>query len=909
MSQYLGNTKAIQTIRLLILIVLFLIEQSVSSQVAKAQSDRRPNIIFVLADDLGWANVGCYGNKFNETPHIDHLAKRGIRFTQAYASAPVCSPYRASLMTGQYTARHGVLDYMRPDSSNPLTTSHLTLPEMLQQQGYTTGIIGKWHLTGHKFHGAEREIKAVEHGFDEEIAATVKGVGNGANFWPYVFRDQPISWIDLPKHRLGENEYLVDRMNLEAVEFIERHQDKPFFLYLSHFAVHTILNGRPDIVQKYIDKHLPGESTRDKCYLCKDQDLEGDSLHHWAGDHNPHLAAMLHSIDEGVGMIVDKLEELKLSDNTIIVFSSDNGGESNVTSNAPLRGGKSELYEGGIRVPLIVSMPNSEHTNIVCTQPTMNVDFYPTFLELGGIKPDEKQQLDGQSIVSLLNNSESDESPRNMFWHYPLEKPHFLGGLSSGAIRSGDMKLIEFFDTGDVELYDLKNDLGENINLALQAPKQVQALQDELHRWQQDMGIQRKLEPWMCQPVRVWFQDSFNENQASDLWFFQKEWTVEDGSLLRNGVPGENKRIFIKKPTFTDTLISVDFKLQGTEELRIMTGSHGPYNAVITIQPDRFRVNTASDKNQHYYPTIHGECPFKFKSDQWYTMQVEILGDQIVARVDDDHFVFGTHPILDQERTYFAFQVQGPSASFDNILIQDVDQQPRSDWETRRKQLQHIQAKRPWLPRSYQEEQKDLQTILRDQLYREETRFRELILQIDQCKKEEHDQYPDVFRTMKEHLQEIQDQRKQLHENNESFKLLSDRINKSRRAETDFLHGLNPDLDDSAPQQYKFELEKSRRQHVNNPQFIAVLNKTKSLEDSITKMYPHLFVTNEEIRDKGRAARSKHNNEHEFKALLNKTSVAIKAEREYLYTIEPRLKELEELIQQQKKKAASSSAN
>lgn len=909
MRQCLGNTRATQKIRLPLLIVLAFIAQIISLQVASAQSNKQPNIIFILADDLGWADVGCYGNTFNETPHIDQLAKRGIRFTQAYASAPVCSPYRASLMTGQYTARHGVLDYMRPASSNPLTTSHLTLPEMLQQQGYTTGIIGKWHLTGHKFHGAEREINAVEHGFDEEIAATVKGVGNGANFWPYVFRDQPISWIDLPKHRLGEDEYLVDRMNLEAVDFIERHQDKPFFLYLSHFAVHTILNGRPDIVQKYIDKHTPGDSTRNKCYLCKDQGLDGDPHHHWAGDHNPHLAAMLHSIDTGVGMIVDKLEELNLSENTIIVFSSDNGGESNVTSNAPLRGGKSELYEGGIRVPLIVSMPNSEHTNVVCTQPTMNVDFYPTFLEIADIKQDEKQQLDGKSIVSLLNNPGNELSPRNMFWHYPLEKPHFLGGLSSGAIRSGDMKLIEFFDTGDVELYDLKHDIGEENNLALQAPQQALALKQVLHAWQQEMGIHRKLDPWMCQPVRVWFQDSFNENQASDLWFFQKEWTVQDGALLRNDVPGENKRIFIKKPTYSDTLISVDFKLQGTEELRIMTGSHGKYNAVITIQPDRFRVNTASDKNQHYYPTIHGECPFAFKQDHWYTMQVEILGDQIVARIDDTHFVIGKHPILDQERTYFAFQVQGPSASFDNILIQDVDKQPRSDWKYRRQELEQKQANRPWLPRINVEEQRDLQTILRDRLYREDAQYRELVHQIDQCKKEEHDRYPDVFRSVKEHHTEMQEQRKLLLLNDETFKQLNDSINKSRRAETTLLHGLNPELEEIAPHLYKFALEKSRQQHLINPLFMAALNKTKTLEDSMLKQYPHLFITNEEIQDKSRVARSKRNSDPEFKALLKKTSVAVRAEREYLYTIEPRLKELEELIQQQKKKAASQPAN
>jgi hypothetical protein len=240
-------------------------------QALEANEPNRPNIIFVLADDLGWSELGCYGNGFNETPHLDRMAKDGMRFTQAYAAAPVCSPYRAALLTGQSPARVGIVDYLRPNSANALSTDHVTLPEMLQRHGYRTGMIGKWHLTGYEYHGAEHEVKPRDHGFDWDFAREVKGVGNGANFWPYVFRDQTIRWVDISENRLGKQEFLVDRMNREAVDFVERNKDRPFFLYLSHYAPHSILNGKLELVAKYRKKHPPGKSTRENCYLCKDR--------------------------------------------------------------------------------------------------------------------------------------------------------------------------------------------------------------------------------------------------------------------------------------------------------------------------------------------------------------------------------------------------------------------------------------------------------------------------------------------------------------------------------------------------------------------------------------------------------------------------------------------------------------
>lgn len=452
----------------------------------------RPNIIFILADDLGWSELGCYGNHFNETPHIDRLAKRGIRYTNAYSSAPVCSPYRAALLTGQYPARIGILDYLRPDSENGLSTNLITFPKKLRDSGYITGMIGKWHLSGYSYHGAKKIVRPKAHGFTWNIGSEIKSVGNGANFWPYMFRSQPIRWLDLQKRKLGQKEYLTDRLNLEAVEFIEKNKESPFFLFLSHYAPHTILNGKPSIVAKYRAKHRPGKSTRNRCYLCQDATLSGDPQNHWAGNHNPHLAAMIESIDDGVGLILNKLKSLKLDQNTILIFTSDNGGETKVTSNAPLRGGKSQLYEGGIRVPLIVSWPDTIPSAGVSLQPTSNVDIYPTLLKAAKIPANKHHTIDGISLLNTWKQSKSLSKRRALFWHYPLEKPHFLGGISSGAIRHGDWKLIERFNDNSIELYNLTKDPSETVNLAEKNPVLKKVMLNQLIEWRKSFGATKK---------------------------------------------------------------------------------------------------------------------------------------------------------------------------------------------------------------------------------------------------------------------------------------------------------------------------------------------------------------------------------------------------------------------------------
>lgn len=420
-----------------------------------AENAPGPNLIFILADDLGWAELGCYGNGFNETANLDALARRGMRFTNAYAAAPVCSPYRASLIAGQYPARVGITDYLRPNDAKHLLPKHVTLAEMLVRAGYATGMIGKWHLTGYAHHGAQ-EVPPTAHGFDEVICSERRGIGGGSYFHPYHFNPEI-------KRRLPD-EFLVDRVNLEAVEFIQRHRDRPFFLYVSHYAVHTALLGKPDRVAKYEKKPHTGRGRR-------------------APANNPHLAAQLESIDEGVGMIVAKLAELGLTERTMVIFTSDNGGEGRVTSNAPLRGAKSQLYEGGIREPLVVCCPGLVTPGTVCHTPVCSIDFYPTFLEIVGLKPDPRQELDGVSMLPLLKNPHAPLGRDTLYWHYPLAKPHFLGGRSSGAIRQGNWKLIELFDTGTLELYNLAEDPGEQKDLSDSRPDKAKELQEKLEAW------------------------------------------------------------------------------------------------------------------------------------------------------------------------------------------------------------------------------------------------------------------------------------------------------------------------------------------------------------------------------------------------------------------------------------------
>ncbi len=434
-----------------------------------------PNIVFILADDLGWADLGCQGSTFHQTPHIDALARQGMRFTDAYAAASICSPARASILTGKYPARLHLTDWLpgrkdmpsqkllRPVIEQQLPLQERTLAEWLKPAGFVTGILGKWHLGANGF-GPEQQ------GFDFCIGGSQGGTPP-TFFYPYRTAQTPNFQVKGLEHG-AEGEYLTDRLTAEAEKFIDANKEKPFFLYFPHFAVHIPLSAKPALVEKYKTVAPSAQS-------------------------NAIYAAVLESLDESVGRLMRKLEDANLADNTIFVFTSDNGGLSvkegpntPATSNLPLRAGKGHLYEGGIRVPLIIRWPGVVHAGSVCSTPVSTIDFLPTFLEALGVKPSTNDVVDGVSLVPLLKESGT-LARTNLFWHYP----HYSnqGGKPSGAIRSGDFKLIEFYEDGAQELYNLKEDLSETNNLAGAQPKLASQLQARLDAWRRSTKAQMPL--------------------------------------------------------------------------------------------------------------------------------------------------------------------------------------------------------------------------------------------------------------------------------------------------------------------------------------------------------------------------------------------------------------------------------
>jgi arylsulfatase A-like enzyme len=443
-------------------------------------STEKPNIVFILADDLGWADLGCYGSTFYETPNLDRLAKEGMRFTDAYAAAPVCSPTRASILTGKYPARLGITDWLpgrkdqpsqklkRPRLTTCLSLEETTLAEALKAGGYNTAFFGKWHLGDSPSHWPEHQ------GFELNLGGCEKGTPP-SYFSPYKLPNLP----DGP-----DGEYLTDRLTSEAIGFIGQHRDKPFLVYLSHYAVHTPLQAKATLLEKYNAKaaKLPaGESPE---FL----DDNGRAVRQV--QNRPDYAAMVENLDQNVGRILDKLAELKLNDNTIVIFTSDNGGlstaEGSPTSNLPLRAGKGWAYEGGVREPLLVKWPGVTKPDSICNKPVSSPDFFPTILTMAGLQPIPQQHLDGTSLVPELQGTNSHERP--LFWHYP----HYSnqGGSPYGAVRLGDFKLIEWYEDMRVELYDLRSDIAEKNNLATDKPETAAALTARLHSWRAEVKAQ-----------------------------------------------------------------------------------------------------------------------------------------------------------------------------------------------------------------------------------------------------------------------------------------------------------------------------------------------------------------------------------------------------------------------------------
>ena len=447
---------------------------------------QKPNFVFFLVDDLGWADVGCNGSTFHRTPHIDALARSGVRFTDGYAAASVCSPTRASIMTGRHPVRVNITDWI-PGSSQTGRFQHVadrdnldldetTIAELLKGHGYKTFFAGKWHL-GNEGHYPENQ------GFDINIGGHERGSPPGGYYAP---------WKNPRLEAKFKGEYLTERLTAETTAFIEGQskQQEPFFAYLAYYNVHTPIQAYQKRIAEY-------EAKAARTFSGPTPTIElRDGLSRARQD-NPELASMVAAVDDSVGEITRKLEELGLDENTVVIFFSDNGGlctrplgnkgknRYGPGCNLPLRSGKGWLYEGGIREATIIRAPGVSRAGGVCSSPVVSTDFFPTILDLAGIAPRPELHRDGVSLVNLLR-APAQRVERTLYWHYPHY--HGSGWSPGGAIRQGDWKLIEFWEHGDAQLYNLASDPGELNDLSEQHPARKSELAAALAQWRHEIG-------------------------------------------------------------------------------------------------------------------------------------------------------------------------------------------------------------------------------------------------------------------------------------------------------------------------------------------------------------------------------------------------------------------------------------
>ena len=459
--------------------------------------NQQPNIVFILIDDMGWRDLGCYGSTFYETPNLDRLAAQGMRFTDAYAACPVCSPTRASIMSGKYPATVGITDWI--DWGNwlhpcrgklvdvpylkqlPLTET--SLASALREGGYQTWHVGKWHLGGEGY-------GPLEHGFEENVGGCKWGSPANGYFSPWKIPTLPEG---------EEGEYLTDRLTDEAVRLIGASDGRPFFLNLWHYAVHIPIQSPPALVEKYVAKEKSlGLDTMP--VIEEGEHFPVEHLKHLRVQRrviqsDPSYAAMIENLDTNIGRVLQAIADAGQADNTLVIFTSDNGGMSTAdgspTSNRPLADGKGWMYEGGTREPLLITWPGVVAPGSFCTTPITSTDFYPTLLQAACLPLRPAQHVDGVSFLPLLQGDTS-FSRGPIFWHYP----HYgnQGGTPGSSVRQGDYKLIEFFEDGRLELYHLKDDIGETHNLVAELPEITRQLHAQLRAWRE--SIEAKI-PWV----------------------------------------------------------------------------------------------------------------------------------------------------------------------------------------------------------------------------------------------------------------------------------------------------------------------------------------------------------------------------------------------------------------------------
>lgn len=471
---------------------------SCTTGAAETKKEDKPNIVVILVDDLGWKDIGVYGSPFHETPNIDKLSREGMMFTDAYAASAICSPSRASILTGKYPARLQLTDWIPgrqhkrgpddwntltpPDFEQQLALEEVTLAEALKEADYSTGFFGKWHLGEEKFYPEHQGFDVNKGGWAAGNPRSAIYEGGGGYFSPY----------GNPKLENGpDGEYLTDRLTSESINFMKENKDKPFLVYLSYYSVHTPMEAKEDYIEKYEQKAKnipPVNATGPRSILVTEEARARSRL---IQDH-PIYAGMVQSLDEGVGRVLESLQELGLDENTIVIFTSDHGGLSTgrnaVTSSFPLKGGKGWLHEGGSRVPLIIKWPGETKPRSVSETPVILTDIYPTLLELTGqpLKPEQHQ--DGLSLVPLLKG-ESELERDTFYWHYPHYSNHH-SLPPGGAIRKGNYKLIEYYDDFEIELYNLSVDIGETENLAEKEPEKGKELQQILRDWRESVNAQ-----------------------------------------------------------------------------------------------------------------------------------------------------------------------------------------------------------------------------------------------------------------------------------------------------------------------------------------------------------------------------------------------------------------------------------
>lgn len=450
---------------------------------------KRPNIVFILMDDLGWRDLSCYGSSFYETPNLDRLARQGMRFTDAYAACPVCSPTRASILSGKYPANVGVTDWIDHGSFHPLRGRLIDAPYVkelpltekclasaLRDGGYATWHVGKWHL-------GLRETYPDRHGFDVNVGGCSIGSPKNGYFAPWKIENLPEG---------ADGDYLTDRLTDEAVRLIEGHRGTPFFLNLWHYAPHTPIQAPAPLVEKYrakakrlkldqINPIVEGEPH-------PTEPKRGQPIKRRILQSDPAYAAMIENVDTNIGRVLDALERFGHADNTLLIFTSDNGGlataEGSPTCNSPLTEGKGWMYEGGTREPLIVRYPGVVAPGTTCDTPVTSPDLYPTLLEAAGLPLLPDQHQDGVSFLPLLKGESLDRGA--IFWHYP----HYgnQGGTPGSSVRLGDWKLIEFFEDGRLELYNLREDPSESTDRSASEPRVVSDLHAKLVDWRARMN-------------------------------------------------------------------------------------------------------------------------------------------------------------------------------------------------------------------------------------------------------------------------------------------------------------------------------------------------------------------------------------------------------------------------------------